>query len=367
MNLFKRRPLRALQVEVTSRCSRKCLVCPRSALAESWQDRDLDEKLFKVLEPDLVLAEHVHLQGWGEPLLHPALPDFIKAAHSAGCTIGLTSNGDLLADNKDWLVDSELDMITVSIAGDSPTHAELRDGSNLLEVLAAASRLAARSREHRNKLLVQASYLLTSNNAGELPAVVELVARANLHEFFVTHLDCRPSREQWERSAFAGEGLKEGLQAHLEQAEKVARRSGIKYRGPAHTIRQMLTCALDPIRFGFVGSDGRVGPCVNHLLPVQGEIPVFHEGQESSRAPVSYGQLGEARLSELLESEQRQEFIVPFRERVEAERRFFNSLDLQPGSAALKRLDQADQARRATLDANPFPDACLACPKRHGW
>jgi MoaA/NifB/PqqE/SkfB family radical SAM enzyme len=367
MNLLKRRPLRALQVEVTSRCTRKCLVCPRSALSDSWCEGDLDDKLWKALEPDLELAEHLHLQGWGEPLLHPALRDIMQAAHSADCTIGLTTNGDLLSENMDWLLDSELDMITLSIAGDSPTHAELRDGSNLLEILAAASRMAARSREHRNKLLVQASYLLTHDNAGELPAVVELAARANLHEFFVIHLDCQPSRELSERSAFAGEELKEGVQAHLEQAEKVARRSGIKYRGPAHGIRQMLTCALDPIRFSFVGSDGRVGPCVNHLLPVAGEIPVFHDGEVSGRAPVNYGLLGEIRLSELLESEQRQDFTTPFRERVEAERRFFNSLDLQPGSSALKRLDQADEARRATLEANPFPDACQACPKRHGW
>jgi len=73
--LFRRqqRPLRALQVEITSRCSRACAVCPRSALGDHWREGDLSEGVWNVLEPDLPLATHIHLQGWGEPLLHLAL------------------------------------------------------------------------------------------------------------------------------------------------------------------------------------------------------------------------------------------------------------------------------------------------------
>ena len=39
--LFHRRPLTALQVEVTSRCTRDCAICARSAFASDWRDGDL--------------------------------------------------------------------------------------------------------------------------------------------------------------------------------------------------------------------------------------------------------------------------------------------------------------------------------------
>ena len=65
-----KRALFAIQVEVTSRCTRSCAVCPRSAFADSWLEGDLSAGLWQRLRPDLRLARHVHLQGWGEPLLH---------------------------------------------------------------------------------------------------------------------------------------------------------------------------------------------------------------------------------------------------------------------------------------------------------
>ena len=62
----RKRPLRALQVEVTSRCTRRCAICPRSVLSDTWCEGDLEDAVWKRLEPDLTLAKHVHLQGWGE-------------------------------------------------------------------------------------------------------------------------------------------------------------------------------------------------------------------------------------------------------------------------------------------------------------
>jgi len=59
--LSERRPLRALQIEVTSRCTRRCVTCPRRALSDRWREGDLEQPLWKTLEPDLKLAEHVHL------------------------------------------------------------------------------------------------------------------------------------------------------------------------------------------------------------------------------------------------------------------------------------------------------------------
>ena len=53
--LFRRRPLTALQVEVTSRCTRQCAVCPRTALASVWREGDLGDAAWAVLRRDLGL------------------------------------------------------------------------------------------------------------------------------------------------------------------------------------------------------------------------------------------------------------------------------------------------------------------------
>jgi len=268
-----RRPLRALQVEVTSRCARRCAVCPRSSLAEARRDGDLDDALWKVVAADLELTEHVQLQGWGEPLLHPLLPAWARDARAAGCTVGLTTNGDLLEEAASWLLEGDVDRVVVSVAGNADNHAALRDGSQLESVLAAAGNLARRARERRVPLRILISYLLTRNNAADLPAVVRLAARARVDELFVTHLDCPTSPALVEQAAFSGDVLIEGVKAHLKEAEMVASDSGIGFRDQTQGGEEQLVCSLDPLRIVFVGWDGRVGPCVNLLLPVEGPIP----------------------------------------------------------------------------------------------
>jgi MoaA/NifB/PqqE/SkfB family radical SAM enzyme len=327
----------------------------------------MDEAIWKRLETDLSLAEHVHLQGWGEPLLHPALPDWARSARQTGCTVGVTTNGDLLESSMDWLKQGDVDLITLSVAGDDETHATLRDGSQLDQVLSAAGRLAELYRERGVRAKVQLSYLLTRGNAASLPTVVERAAGAGLNELFVTHLDCRPCASFMEHSAFVGNNLREDVVPYLDEAEKRAKSVGLPYRGPARQAEDVLTCALDPSRFVFVGWDGRVGPCVNLLLPIEGALPRWRENGECRVEPLFYGRLQEDGLSEMLASKARRRFTAPFRERLAAEKRFVSSLNLEPSAAALRELSEADDKRTSALCSHPFPDACTACPKKKGW
>ena len=361
-----RRPLRALQVEVTSRCARRCAICPRSSLAETWREGDLDDALWKVVAADLELTEHVQLQGWGEPLLHPLLPTWARDARAAGCTVGLTTNGDLLEKAASWLLEGDVDQIVVSVAGNADNHAALRDGSQLESVLAAAGNLAHRGRERRVPLRILISYLLTRNNAADLPAVVRLAARARVDELFVTHLDCPTSPALVEQAAFSGDALIGGVTAHLREAETVASESGIAFRDQTQGGEEQLVCSLDPLRFAFVGWDGRVGPCVNLLLPVEGPIPRWSANGCTEVDAVSYGRLDTIGLADLLSSDTRTCFVAPWTRRLEAERRFLASVP-ELSVTGLRELDRADTIRTIALSANSFPDACTHCPKAHGW
>jgi MoaA/NifB/PqqE/SkfB family radical SAM enzyme len=365
--LPKRRVLRALQVEVTSRCTRRCATCPRSALSDRWQESDLSGGTWERLARDLKLARHVHLQGWGEPLLHPELRRMVHDCKTSGCSVGITTNGDLLEPATSWMVAEAVDLVTVSVGGDPLTPACFEKGSRLEEVLNSVGRLSRLSGRGRGKTRIQLSYLLTRDNASQLPALVRRAARAGPAEIFVIHLDCTPSSDLLRMSAFEEEGLAAGVGEHLDTAARIARRHAIRFRGPALRPRELLACALDPTRFAFVTADGRTGPCVYGLLPISGLVPRFCPGGDREVVPAYYGDLREAGLAEILEGPLRREFALPFEHRLQAERDFFSSVPAEPGVEALRRLEAADREREHRLAASPFPSACDGCHKARGW
>src|SRR5574341_107478 len=69
------RTFEAFQIEVTSRCTLRCVMCPRAALENEWPALDLSWEAFQRAARAFRHAKFVHLQGWGEPLLHPRLLD----------------------------------------------------------------------------------------------------------------------------------------------------------------------------------------------------------------------------------------------------------------------------------------------------
>jgi organic radical activating enzyme len=318
------------------------------------------------LRADLMLAEHVHLQGWGEPLLHPDLAMMIDDAHAAGCEVGLTSNGDLLAAAAEWLVDSAIDRLAVSLAGVGSSHAELRAGSSAGDVLLGLARVAER-RGSQPRPWLQVSYLLTRDNASDLPDLVVEAARAGADEVFVTHLDCTVSREQVATAAYSGKRLAPGVAELIDRAEQVAQRHKVRFRGPPIRAQELLVCALNPLQIVFVAWDGRVGPCVNQMLPVSMPFPRWTEQGCTQARGKCYGSLMESPLRQILDSEQYKRLQAPFRVRLAADQELRESPTGLWGGAALQSLDQADRRREQVLRQHRFPDQCLGCPKASGW
>jgi MoaA/NifB/PqqE/SkfB family radical SAM enzyme len=364
----RNRQLTALQIEVTTRCTRSCIVCPRNSLTDVWQDGDLSQELWERLEPDLQFAEHVHLQGWGEPLLHSRLPEWAARAREAGCSVGITTNGDLLSDATSWLLEGNVHLLTLSVAGSQDCHSDLRDGSNIDHILNAAGDLISRARDKKLKMEFKLSYLLTRSNVHELPEAVRMATEQGFNEVFVIHLDCPTSRHQHEELAYKDEDILPEAVGYLKGAAKIARRKKIGFRSPTYTGEEVLACALNPVHFAYVTWDGRVGPCVNLLLPVSGAIPRWNGSGETRIAPLAYGRLDQASLSCLIDSQERQLFITPLQRRLEANDKFRQGMNLESCDLRILRgLEQAQTEREETLDNYPLPSSCETCPKASGW
>ena len=239
-----RRRLSALQVEVTSRCPRRCAVCPRSALTDRWLEGDLSSDLWRRLLPGLLTVDHVHLQGWGEPLLHPELESMAADAAAAGCRVGITTNGERLRDAMDWIVAAPLDVVTVSVAGADESNLRLRDGAVTRDLVEALTELAHRRFSARRPRL-HLSYLLTRDTAGDLEVVVERAAAAGVDTILVNHLDVTPTAELRALAAYGEEGVRPEVRHALRASEAAALRLGVDLRAPFTEPQEMLVCDLD--------------------------------------------------------------------------------------------------------------------------
>jgi MoaA/NifB/PqqE/SkfB family radical SAM enzyme len=78
----------------------------------------------------------IHLQGWGEPFLHPRFFDFLHLAKKDGLLVGTTTNGTLW--NEDLvrrLVEEGLDLVAFSLAGVEKKNDAIREGTSFKKVL----------------------------------------------------------------------------------------------------------------------------------------------------------------------------------------------------------------------------------------
>ena len=115
--LGEHRPLDCVQVEVTSCCAGRCVYCPHTTQAAVWRSRHMPDAVFAALWPLLRRSGRAHLQGWGEPLLHPRFFDFAALARKAGCQVSSTSCGLCMdADLAARIVQSGMDMLAFSLA-----------------------------------------------------------------------------------------------------------------------------------------------------------------------------------------------------------------------------------------------------------
>lgn len=90
---------REVQLEVTNRCNLDCDMCPRLSLLQV-PEVDMAAETFAAVLDRLDRPRLITLTGWGEPLMHPQIFEFIDRIRSVhpGCEVALTTNGFLLND-----------------------------------------------------------------------------------------------------------------------------------------------------------------------------------------------------------------------------------------------------------------------------
>jgi MoaA/NifB/PqqE/SkfB family radical SAM enzyme len=305
-----------IQVEVTSRCNASCLYCPRTAYRGNWVDRDLSLDLFRDLAPYFATARMVHLQGWGEPLLHPGFFEMAGLVRKAGCRVSTATNGMLLdRDMAARLVASGIDDVAFSLAGIGARNNEVRRGTDFAAILQAIERIQSAKKALRSGTpAVNVAYMLLRSDSSSLAQTVPALEGRGIENVIISTLDFVPTR------GLAGEQIAPGTQeelleweSRLDRVVEEGKRAGLSvHTRLADPGKKGRTCAENVGNALVVAADGAVTPCVFTNIPASGVTHIV-EGCDKIHERLTFGNLCEESLSLIWRNKRYADFRKSFR------------------------------------------------------
>lgn len=222
-----------LFVEVTTRCNLRCSMCVKEAPGQCIAEGDLSSGAFARLAPALPTLETLILNGIGEPLLHPRLEEFIRAAKRAmpaSGQVGFQTNGQLLRrERAGSLADAGVDRICLSAdAVSDEMFGKLRRGGHIERVEAAAAALHEAGRARGRAISLGLEFVAMRDNLPQLPELVRWAARNHLSFMIVTHM---LAYQQELSGAAAFQPITDHAQQVHRQCRERAQADGVDLRG----------------------------------------------------------------------------------------------------------------------------------------
>ncbi len=179
-----------VQIEPVGQCNLKCRMCP-VVLRDEKPPAFMPLDDFRGLIDQFPDVKELHLQGLGEPLLHPRFFDMVRYAAGRGIRVSTNTNLTALSPRRaEELVQSGLACLHVSLdAADAAAYEYIRIGArfdkvlrNLRWVMQAKEKLASASPE------VRLVAVAMRRNLEQLPDLVRLAHAEGVHWLSVQHL-----------------------------------------------------------------------------------------------------------------------------------------------------------------------------------
>jgi radical SAM protein with 4Fe4S-binding SPASM domain len=271
-----------VQIEPVGQCNLRCQMCsiqfrqdgpPYGPLAfMAWET-------FERLIDEYTGLQELHLQGLGEPMMHPRFFDMVEHASSRGIRVTTNSNLTLLNERRaERLVRCGLDTLNVSIDGSTAaTYERIRVRSHLDKVVRNLGLLRAAKVRHGTGPKVRMVMVIMRQNLHELSDLVRFSHEWEMEGLFVQHLchdfgesslpaHYRPMREFVDEQTLFHE-QPELVETAFENARAVARELGVELRLPRTSPRQhppgtpgRTRCSW-PWTSGYVSYQGYAMPC----------------------------------------------------------------------------------------------------------
>jgi MoaA/NifB/PqqE/SkfB family radical SAM enzyme len=233
---------RFAQIEPIGRCNLACRMCTVNDRADVVAELPLER--FESLLDQLPGLQELHLQGLGEPMLHPRFFEMVALAAARGLRVSANSNLTLLTPERARAcVTSGLASLSVSLDGASAAvYESIRRKASFAKVLRNLGRLVDERDAARSPLQVRLVMVLMRANLHELPALVQLSHAQRVPEILVQRLSNDldqpglparyiPIRSYVEQAELGPADLPQA-EALFEQARTLARALGITLHLP---------------------------------------------------------------------------------------------------------------------------------------
>lgn len=274
---------RFVQIEPVGQCNLRCTMCPiqfRTDGQAGTPSAFIDFDMFCALVEQFDDLTELHLQGLGEPLLHPRFFDMVAFAARRGIRVSTNTNMTVLTDARAAeCVRSGLHAMHVSLDGASAAvyeairlrarfHKVLRNLRRLMKAKAAAQYALPH---------VRLVAVVMRRNLDELPALVRLASEEGAEGLSVQHLchdfgeSSLPQQYQPMRAFIDGQTLlgddRARVEAVFDAARAEAARLDIALRLPNIAPRKhgpdvpgRMRCDW-PWRGSYISYDGKAMPC----------------------------------------------------------------------------------------------------------
>ncbi len=315
------------------------------------------------------LTSNVHLQGWGEPLLHSRLFDMARLAKAAGCRVSLTTNGELLTpDLSKVLIEHEIDIIAISLAGVSrKTHEKLRRGADLgrvIENIKFLSTLKRQTRRRTPRLVL--SFMMTKINLQDLPDAVLLAKNLEMDELVATNLDYISTKGQDKQKVFRNSPANVYFIDLLERSRRLAKKINLGFRSYPLQMEEVMICELNPLIFVYFSWDGKVSPCAYLSQTKQGKLRRIFCGKHYEISRLAFGDIAKEDFLQIWERKEYESFRELFRRRLEVVETAYNDIGADFDLGTLLQIRAARRQIQKGLQENPPPEACQTCYKAYG-
>ncbi len=280
---------RFVQIEPVGQCNLRCRMCPiqfRTDGTPGHPPAFMNYEVFCRLVDQFPAMSELHLQGLGEPLMHPRFFEMVRYAAGRGIEVSTNTNLTVLSERRaEECVSSGLARMHVSLDGASAeTYEYIRVRARFDKVLRNLGRLTETKRRLESALPeVRLVAVAMRKNLHELPDLVRLARQFGVDALSVQHLchdfgeSSLPAQYRPMRAFVESETLQHEdpvrVQRYFDEARAAALEAGVSLRLPnvrprAHAASVDSRSRCDwPWRGSYVSYAGDAMPCCMVATP----------------------------------------------------------------------------------------------------
>jgi radical SAM protein with 4Fe4S-binding SPASM domain len=296
-----------LQIEPVGQCNLRCQMCPipfRQDGPPFGPPAFMDFTLFSRIIDEFQGLRELHLQGLGEPMMHPRFFDMVRYAADRGIKVTTNTNATLLTPARaERCIASGLECLHASLDGaTAETFEQIRVRAKFSRILDNLRNFRD-TREQQSSLTprLQVVFVAMRRNLEELPDLISLAGELQAEEVFVQQL-CHdfgeatlPERYRGMRDFVETQTLLHADSGRVEEifarAREVAAVAGVRLRLPRIEPKPHPPGTPGPERCswpwtgGYISYQGYMMPCCMVSTPDrinfgnvkdQGVLPVWN-------------------------------------------------------------------------------------------